>query len=110
MLIAIAALATVGCAEQKPMAKIVYQDNTGTVLAFDPPAIYGLPPVDLDRAQMEPSAFVGFEGPTITTYWIHTDDDMEIGLCGRGFGCGRGGIQDFYSRRTIMDKFGSLVR
>ena len=107
-ILALSAIALAGCAENKPAPKVVYLDSSASTsaLAFDPPVIVGEPLVDLDRSLLEPSAFVGYEGPSITTYWIHTDDEMESGY----YGFGGRGLRDWYSRRTIMDKFGSLTR
>ena len=97
-----------GCTQNKPALKLVYEDGPvgATALAFDPPIIIGQAPVDLDRQFMEPTAFVGFEGPSISTYWIHTEDEMESGL----YGLWGNSTRDRYRRRTIMDKTGSLYR
>jgi hypothetical protein len=123
--LSILAIALVGCASQPavPRARSArspeivesprYEESTASALVFDPPVAYGEPPLELSREDRLPSAFVAFEEPTITYFWIHTDDwqgsDWGTGGCGGRFG-GIGGLGDCYQRRAVMDKVGISYR
>ena len=56
------------------------------------------------------NAFVAFDEPIITYYWIHTDDwqgsDWGSGACGGRFGR----IGDCFERRAVIDKVGVSYR
>jgi hypothetical protein len=112
----------VGCASQPPGPRARsaelpesprYEESTASALVFDPPVAYGEPPLELSREDRLPSAFVAYEEPTVTYFWIHTDDwqgsDWGTGGCGGRFG-GIGGLGDCYQRRAVMDKVGISYR
>lgn len=84
-----------------------YDEATSAALVFDPPVVAGDPPLELSRDQRQPSAFVSFEGPTTTYFWIHTDDQQDSDWNPNGFG---GGNRDRYQRRAIIDKTGVSYR
>ena len=86
-----------------------YDDATSAALVFDPPVTAGDPPLELSREERQPSAFVSFDGPTATYFWIHTDDVLDSVWNGNGYGSG-GGNQDWYQRRAVMDKIGVTYR
>ena len=105
-----------GCASQPPMGGIVppaaeaerYEAITASALVFDPPVTWDAPPLDLSRDERAPAAFVSFEGPIITYFWIHTDDWQGSDW---GGGCGRfGGRGDSFERRAVIDKVGVTYR
>ena len=109
---------TIGCASTRPgatakvepaAAPVRYEESTSIALAFDPPVTTGERLPDLSRDLRDPAAFVGFDGPSTTFYWIHTDDwqDSDWGGGGRGNGFGAG---DRYQRRAVMDKTGVTYR
>ncbi len=113
--LALAAL-TLGCAShpgataqtESTAIPARYEDSASTALAFDPPVTTGEQLPDLSRDLRDPGAFIGFEGPSTTNYWIHTDDwqDSDWASHGKGgFGTG-----DRYQRRAIMDKTGVSYR
>jgi hypothetical protein len=91
----------------------IYEATTASALVFDPPVTVGEPAVDLSREDRAASAFVAFEDPITTYFWIHTDDYQNIGGgWGGGWGCGDdcGGTLDRYRRRAIIDTFGVTHR
>ena len=73
---------------------------------FDPPVAAAEEPVDLSRDDRMPSAFVGFDGPTVTYFWIHTDDLQRSNW----YGNSSGDVRDLYCRRAIIDKIGVSYR
>jgi hypothetical protein len=85
---------------------IRYEDATSSALVFDPPVTAGELPIDLSRDERAPSAFVSFDGPSTTLYWIHTDDLQESEWGGDG----QGGMQDRFRRRAVIDKSGVTYR
>ncbi len=85
---------------------IRYDDATSSALVFDPPVTVGELPIDLSRDERAPSAFVSFEGPSTTLYWIHTDDLQESDWGGDG----PGGMRDRFRRRAVIDKSGVTYR
>lgn len=85
---------------------IRYEDATSSALAFDPPVTAGELPIDLSRDERAPSAFVSFDGPSTTLYWIHTDDLQESEWGGDA----QGSMQDRFRRRAVIDKSGVTYR
>ena len=84
-----------------------YDEATSAALVFDPPVAAGDPPLELSREERQPSAFVSFEGPTTSYFWIHTDDLQDSDWGGSGWGSG---IQDRYQRRAVIEKTGVTYR
>jgi hypothetical protein len=125
-------LAMAGCAAHKtmpapttaPVAAILldrvqmadYQESPAPALVFDPPSIADEPPLLLSRDDRRPAAFVGFDGPITTYYWIHTDDRQDNsgrGLNGGwgGAGSGWGGTSgDTFQRDAQFDQIGVSTR
>ena len=111
------ATAMAGCASPAPSRSASlppvpeaarYEEMTASALVFDPPVTWGEPPLELSRDERAPSAFVSFEGPIITYFWIHTDDWQGSDW---GGGWGRfGGSGDNFQRRALMDKVGVSYR
>jgi hypothetical protein len=66
-----------------------YQESPAPALVFDPASIADQPPLQLTRDDRRPAAFVGFDGPITTFFWIHTDDRQDNS--GRGLSGGWGG-------------------
>ena len=87
-----------------------YDDATSAALVFDPPVAAGDPKLELSRDEREPSAFVSFDGPSTTYYWIHTDDLQASEWGGSGARWGGGLSSDRYERRAIIDKTGVTYR
>ena len=92
-----------------------YQESPAPALAFDPPSIADQPPLELSRDDRRPAAFVGFDGPITTYFWIHTDDRQDNsgwGLQGAwgGAGSGWGGSGDTYQRDAQFDQIGVSTR
>ena len=83
-----------------------YDEATSAALVFDPPVTANDPPLELSREDRMPSAFVSFDGPTTTFFWIHTDD-LQDSDWNRDFS---GGSNDRYQRRAIIDKVGESYR
>jgi hypothetical protein len=114
-LILIVAGSLVGCSVHRSVSPVVngdaqpaaYEESASAALVFDPAIIAGEPPVELPRDERAASAFVGFEGPTTSFYWIHTDDLQDSDWGGTSGGTG---IDDRYRRRAIIDKTGVLYR
>jgi hypothetical protein len=93
-----------------------YQESPASALAFDPPSIADQPPLQLTRDDRRPAAFVGFDGPITTYFWIHTDDRQDNsgrGLTGGwgGTGGGWGGANgDTFQRDAQFDQIGVSTR
>jgi hypothetical protein len=91
-----------------------YEESSAVSLAFDPPALTDEPPLQLTRDERRPGAFVGFDGPITTSFWIHTDDWQDSsanngGNNGWGTG-GGGGTGDRYQRDAQFDQIGVRTR
>ena len=99
---------------QPPRNPFEYEAVSASALVFDAPVANGELPVELCREDRAPSAFVSFEEPSITTYWIHTDDWQQShwgGDWGSGWGGDWGsGAHDSFERRAIIDKTGVTYR
>ena len=83
-----------------------FEATTASALVFDAPVTAGEPPVELSRDERAMSAFVSFEDPIITSFWIHTDDSQRSDW---GRNC-LNGVGDCYERRAIIDKVGVTYR
>jgi hypothetical protein len=85
-------------------------------LVFDPPMIQNDPPLQLSRADRQPSAFLGYDGPIVESYYIRFDDrQVGYGLNGRFSGSGGGrfgasGNFDMYERRAVTERTGVRYR
>jgi hypothetical protein len=86
-------------------------------LVFDPPMIQDDPPLQLSRADRAPSAFLGYDGPIVESYYIRFDDrQVGYGTSGRFSGSGSGGRFgasgnfDMYERRAITERTGVRYR
>ena len=114
-LLLIVPLSIAGCASSRPAAPVAtaeaqpaaYEESASAALVFDPAIIAGEPAVELPREERAASAFVGFEGPSTSFYWIHTDDLQDSDWGGTADAAG---IDDRYRRRAIIDKTGVLYR
>jgi len=107
------ALALAGCASQPAGVLPVqqshaYDDAPAAVLAFDPPAVAGMPQLDLSRDDRGTAAFLGFEDAR-TTYYSLTSDDWYSDFAGGGR-FGRGASPDDYQRRAISQTSGTTTR
>jgi hypothetical protein len=107
------ALALAGCASQPsgvPSAQQShdYESSSAPVLAFDPPAIAGMPQLDLSRDDRGTAAFVGYEDAK-TTYYSLTNDDWYSDFSG-GSRFGRFQSPDDYQRRSISQTSGITTR
>ena len=71
-----------------------YEPSHASALAFSPPIAQNDAPLDLSRADREPSAFVGFDDQTRTFIYVRTDDRFS------------GDGNDRYERRSITEKIG----
>ena len=109
------ALALAGCASQPasvlPVQQTHVYDNapTAAVLAFDPPALAGMPQLDLSRDDRGASAFLGYEDAT-TTYYSLTTNDWYSDFTGGGGRLGRGFNPDYYQRQAIAQTSGIIIR
>jgi hypothetical protein len=93
-----------------------YEAVPAAALVFDPPVIANDPPLQLSRADREPSVSVGYEGPITEFYSVRFDDrQVGYGLNGRFSGSGGGhfgasGNFDTYERRAITERTGVRYR
>jgi hypothetical protein len=99
----------------EPSGEVEYEAVTASALVFDPPVILGEEPLELSRADREPGAFVGYDGP-VTEYFYIRMDDSQIGNSfggggrfSRGGGAG-GGNYDHYERRSVTERIGVRYR
>jgi hypothetical protein len=83
-----------------------FEASTAAALVFDPPVIGGETPVELPRDERAMSAFVSFDGPITTFFWIHTDDCQRSDWGGNCLD----GVGDRYERRAVIDKSGVTYR
>jgi|GEM_PF-1064183 hypothetical protein len=107
------ALALGGCASQSagvsPVQQShVYDNAPAAVLAFDPPALAGMPQLDLSRDDRGTAAFMGFEDAQTTYYSLTTNDWYSDGAGGGRFGRGVNG--DYYQRQAISETSGITYR
>jgi hypothetical protein len=95
-----------------------YEESPASALVFDPPMPEGETPIELTRDERQPSAFVGFDGPITTSFWIYTQDWQDFGghgLCSPGNGSGAGGggsigSNSHYTRDAEMVQSGVRTR
>lgn len=80
-------------------------------LAFSPPMLQDMAPLDLSRDERQPAAFVGFPEGVAEFFYVRWDDRQTggDGLRG-GFRGGFSGSRDRYERRAISEKSGVLFR
>src|SRR5580692_779368 len=93
---------------QQPHA---YAPANGPALAFDPPALVGMPRLDLSRDDRQASAFGGFDDATTTYYFLRSDNwysDFSGGAGGNGSRFG--GNPDIYQRRAVSETYGVSYR
>lgn len=116
-------LIAMGCQSQRPVVQVRDEPSgeleydeavTASALVFDPPVTIGEEPLELSRADRQPGAFVGYQGPTVEHFYIRMDDSQvgsSFGGGGRygGWG-GGGGSFDFYERRAITERSGVRFR
>jgi hypothetical protein len=100
--ISIIVLLAGGCATQqapKSAAAPMAAQRTATALAFDPPILSGQPRLDLSRETREPSAFVGYDSVTTSSFDVYTDNRQsnEPGESG-------------YDRDSVTEKVGVSTR
>ena len=114
-------LAAMGCQTKRDVAvaegsasrnaELRYEAVTASALVFDPPIIADDEPLELSRADREPGAFVGYEGPVVEHFYIRFDDSQ----IGQSFGGGGGrfgnsGHFDRYERRAVTERSGVRYR
>ena len=113
-------LAAMGCETRRPAtvaaspavprnAELQYEAVTASALVFDPPITAGDDPLELSRADRQPGAFVGYDGPVVERFYIRLDDQQ----IGHRFGSGRfggGGSFDRYERRAVTERVGVRYR
>jgi hypothetical protein len=83
-----------------------YEPLTASALVFDPPIAANQPRLELSRDLRQPSAFVGYDGPITTYYWIHTDDWQNSAWSGDA----SSSVGDQYERRAVIDTAGVRYR
>ena len=103
-----------GCASQPgdvspSQQSHAYVDAPATALAFDPPALAGMPQLDLSRDDRGVAAFAGFEEAR-TTYYSLISDDWYSDFSGGGGRFGRGFGPNDYQRRAISETSGINTR
>lgn len=117
-------LIAMGCQSQRPVVADLLDEPSGEVaydeavtasaLVFDPPVTIGEEPLQLSRADRQPGAFVGYDGPIVEHFYIRMDDRQIGNSFGGGGGrwgsTGGGGISDFYERRAITERIGVRFR
>ncbi len=96
--IIITALLLGGCASQQA-ATPVAAPRAATALAFDPPILRGQQRMDLSREDRQPSAFVGYDSVTTSSF--------ETATCNVQ---GTDGGSSGYVRESVTDKSGSTTR
>jgi len=79
-------------------AESYYEPSHASALAFAPPIVAADVPMDLSRADREPTAFVGYDDLIRTYIYVRTDDRFT----GNGDGD--------YERRAITEKIGASTR
>jgi hypothetical protein len=70
------------------------QARPASALVFDPPVAANQPPLELARAQREPSAFVAYDEVFSTYFYLRLDDRQKISPDGTS------------ERRVISETFG----
>lgn len=116
-------LIAMGCQSQRPMvagppdepsgAAAYDEAVTASALVFDPPVTIGEEPLELSRADRQPGAFVGYDGPIVEHFYIRMDDRQignSFGGGGGWWGSTGGGSSDFYERRAITERIGVRFR
>ena len=87
------------------------QAEPAAALVFNTPLGENETPVELTRDERQPAAFVGFDGPITTSFWIYTDDMQDTGRGGSGRNGGTcGPLGDRYQREAIMEQTGVRTR
>ena len=101
--------------DDRNAALAVYRERAGrpaAALAFSPPLLQEVPPLELSRDDRQPSAFVGYPEGVAEFFYVRWDD-RQTGGDGSGFGFRGGfgsGSRDRYERRAISEKVGVLYR
>ena len=84
-MIILAALQIGGCATQQSqqaqppasMPSLAQSDSSALALACNPPCIAGQPALYLDRDSRQPTAFAGYDQPTVSYSYVRTDDNYN---------------------------------
>lgn len=101
------------CTQAEPQLAY-YEESPASALVFDPPMPEGETPIELTRDERQPTAFVGFDGPITTSFWIYTQDWQDFGGRGlsssSGSGSGAGGSNSHYTRDSEMVQSGVRTR
>jgi hypothetical protein len=97
-------LLAAGCAVNKPAVTVEpahadYQPAAASALVFASPVTPSAPLLGLDRADREPSAFLGYEDSIVESYFIYTDDAQND--------CP---FFNSYDREAVYAKVGTLTR
>jgi hypothetical protein len=101
-ILSIACAALVGCAAEQDRVQCVavvaplkpyYEPAPAAALAFDPPIARNVPLAAFSREDRSPSAFYGYELPTVDTYYLYQRDQI------RG-----AGVPDRYDRTTYSGR------
>ncbi len=124
LLLLIAGLVT-GCRSSRDVAAMP-QPTAAAALAFAPPAFDRMPAMereDLDaqlaRYGRGPTALMGYDSPTVETYFLQVDDRQwfssstggyGLGLYGYGYYGSTSGWYDSYQRRAITTRSFERVR
>lgn len=86
--------------QQEPAAPLAtYQASPASALCFASPVTPSSALPGLDRADREPSAFLGYDQTVTESYFIFTDDD-QFDFCGLGS----------FQRQAIYAKSGVRIR
>jgi hypothetical protein len=100
--ICIMALLAGGCATQQapvtPAAPVAVA-RPATALAFDPPILMGQPRADLSREARQPTAFVGYDSVSTSSFDISTDNRQSTTPG-----------DSYYDREAVTEKVGVSTR
>jgi len=75
-----------------------YESVGAMALVFDPPVTASDPAPDLSRDGRQASAFVGYDDPITTFFYVRTDDRWRLGH------------NDDYERRAVIERSGVSYR
>lgn len=121
-----------GCASSEPAEHVDrdgYRPSAAAALAYDPPVYLAMSPAEreeldgqLARFGRDESSLLGYDTPTVSTYYLRVDDRQRILGPSGGFGYyggfggfyggygGFGSYGDDYSRRAIVTESFERVR
>lgn len=107
-------LTLTGCETVPPVAPLqqphAYLPADAPALSFDPPALAGMPQLDLSRDGRGTAAFDGFASSQTTSYSLVTNDWYDDFLSNSGGRGGRYSNPNDYQRMAVTQTVGTITR